>query len=380
MRIPAVFMRGGTSKGLFFHARDLPAEPGAREAIFLAALGSPDGYGRQLDGMGGGLSSLSKAVVIGPPTRDDADLDYLFAQVAVEEPLVDYGGTCGNLASAVGVFAVEEGLVAAEGEFASVRIHAVNTGKIILARVPLRGGAVRTEGDFAIPGVSGLGSPIRLDFVDAGGTRTGLLLPTGSPAGMLDAGPAGVLAASLIDVANPCVFVAAGEVGLTGAELPAAIDANPAVCARLEAIRAAAGVRMGFGATPEDVSRRSQSSPKVAIVAPPQDMPTLDGAGVGACEMDVSVRMISMGKTHRAVPLTGALCVAAAARIPGTVVHAAMTAAPEDDEVRIGTASGILPAAAILSVRAGGVWVERASAYRTARRLMEGRIIVPARN
>lgn len=379
IRIPAVFMRGGTSKGLFFHAHDLPADQAGREAIFLAALGSPDRYGRQLDGMGGGISSLSKAVVIGPATRPDADVDYLVAQVSVDQPLVDYGGTCGNLMAAVAVFAVEEGLAAAAGSTATVRIHAVNTGKIIVAQVPLLDGAVQTVGTFAVPGVDGHGAPIRLEFLDAGGTRTGRVLPTGNPIDLIDMGHSERIAASLVDAANPCVFVAAADVGLTGAELPAALDADRAACARLEAIRAAAGVLMGFGATPQDVSRHSQSSPKVAIVAPALSMPTLDSTVVGAEAMDLSVRMVSIGKTHRAVPVTGALCVATAACIAGTVVHAAAGAAPASGALRIGTPSGVVPAAAVISTGAQGLLVERAVAYRTARRLMEGRIVVPAR-
>lgn len=377
LSLPAVFMRGGTSKGLFFHARDLPEQVEQRNMIFLAALGSPDRYGRQLDGMGGGLSSLSKAVVIGPPTRDDADIDYLFAQVAIGSPHVDYGGTCGNLVSAAAQFAVDEGLVTSEDESLDIRIHAVNTGQLVIASVPLREGRARCDGDLAIPGVSGSGAPIRLAFTNPDGSRTGRLLPTGQACDMLDLGAFGSVRASLVDAANPCVFISAKDVGLTAAELPQALDADPHSKALLEAIRAAAGVRMGFGASVEEVSRASQSSPKVAVVAPPHAMPTLDGASLSSDAMDVAVRMISMGQAHRAVPLTGALCTAVAAAIPGTTVHAAMGPTGNRADVRIGTASGVVPVAANVSGAEGEFSTQYAVAYRTARRLMEGKVLLP---
>ncbi|ALC14116.1 2-methylaconitate cis-trans isomerase PrpF family protein [Sphingopyxis sp. 113P3] len=376
--VPAVFMRGGTSKGLFFHARDIPVEIAGRNAVFLGALGSPDRYGRQLDGMGGGLSSLSKAVVIGPSTRKDADIDYLFAQVAVESEFVDYGGTCGNLASAAAQFAIEEGLVVGSGEYAEVRIHAVNTGQIIVARVPLRAGHARYDGDLTIPGVSGSGAPIRLAFLDPDGSRTGRLLPSGHAVDMLRIAPGGTIAASLIDAANPCVFVAAQDLGLTGAELPGELDADLRTKQRLESIRAAAGVRMGLGRTSDEISRASQSSPKIAVVAPPVDMPTLDRGKLNAEAMDLAVRMISMGQAHRAIPLTGALCTAVAAVIPATIVSAAMfPAARQRGELRIGTPSGVVSVAANMTTHDGEMRTESAVAYRTARRLMEGLVLVP---
>lgn len=381
LSIPAVFMRGGTSKGLFFHARDLPVEAERRNAIFRAALGSPDRYGRQLDGMGGGLSSLSKAVVIGPPTRDDADLDYLFAQVSVGSDLVDYGGTCGNLVSAVAQFAVDEALVPASGDSTEIRIHAVNTGQIIVAHVLVQNGRARCEGDLSLPGVSGSGAPIRLAFLSPDGSRTGRMLPTGRPADSLDIGPFGTVRASLVDAANPCVFVTAEDVGLTGAELPEALDADARSRAMLEAIRAAAGVRMGFGETPEAVSRTSPSSPKVALVAPPLAMPTLSGTRLNADAMDIALRMISMGQAHRAAPLTGALCTAVAAAIPGTVVQAVRSkSADQGNELRIGTASGVVPVAANMVGQGGELRTGSAVAFRTARRLMEGNVLVPEMN
>ncbi|MDB5670285.1 MAG: hypothetical protein JWO25_1244, partial [Alphaproteobacteria bacterium] len=359
---------------------DLPEDQRARDLIFQAVLGSPDPYGRQLDGMGGGISSLSKAVIIGRPSRHDADLDYTFAQVAVGEAHVDYGGTCGNLASAVGPFAYDQGLIeGGDGEMA-VRIHATNTGKIILARFAVRGGEAVTEGDLEIAGVAGSGAPVRLEFLDPGGSRTGFLLPTGAATDTLDLGRHGKLRASLVDAANPCVFVLAGDIGLTGNELPAELDSDARASAILEAIRAEAGVLMGFGKDAAEVSAHSQASPKVAIVATPCDARLLDGTNSPATDMDIAVRMISMGSAHKAVPLTGALCLAVAARIPGSVVGEVVAPdAAARDRLRVGTASGVLPVAASVIAGKDGLEAEHAAVYRTARRLMEGNVLVPER-
>jgi 2-methylaconitate isomerase len=310
--IPAIFMRGGSSKGVFFHARDLPTERDAQDAIFLAVLGSPDPYGRQLDGMGGGISSLSKAVIIGPPTHPDADVDYLFAQVAVDKPVVDWSSNCGNLSSAVGPFAVDEGLVrVADGE-ALVRIHQVNTKRIIHARFPVRGGKAVTAGDFTMAGVSGYGARIRLDFLAPGGGATGRLLPTGNAQDTLHH-EGRAYAVSLIDAANACVFLDARDLGLTGTESPDAIEADPARMALFDALRRNAGVMMGLAATPEKVGL---ALPKIAVVAPPAAYHALDGAAFTPDTHDIAVRMISMERAHRAVPLTGAMCLGVASRIP----------------------------------------------------------------
>src|SRR5690606_22923655 len=230
---PAVFMRGGSSKGVFFHARDLPRDRAALDPILLAVLGSPDPYGRQLDGMGGGISSLSKAVIVGPPTRPDCDVDYTFAQVSVDRPVVDWAGNCGNLSSAVGPFAVDEGLVPAGDGEALVRIHQVNTRKVIHARFPVAGGRAVATGGFAIAGVSGTGARIRLDFLDPGGAATGRLLPTGNAVDVLDVPGFGSVAVTMIDAANPVALVAAADLGLSGTELPDAIEARTDVMAAL---------------------------------------------------------------------------------------------------------------------------------------------------
>ena len=372
--IPAIFMRGGSSKGVFFHARDLPADRAKQDAIFLAVLGSPDPYGRQLDGMGGGISSLSKAVIIGPPTHPDADVDYLFAQVAVDKPVVDWSSNCGNLSSAAGPFAVDEGLVrVADGE-ALVRIHQVNTKRIIHARFPVQGGKAVTAGDFTMAGVSGSGARIRLDFLAPGGGATGRLLPTGNPQDTLHH-DGRAYAASLIDAANACVFLDARDLGLTGTENPDAIEADPARMTLLDALRRKAGVMMGLAATPEKLGL---ALPKIAVVASPAAYRALDGGVFAPDTHDIAVRMISMERAHRAVPLTGAMCLGVASRITGSVPHQLAGPPARADETRVANPSGILSVGA--EVRQGGAgWhAESAVVYRCARRLMQGQVAVPA--
>ena len=372
--IPAVFMRGGTSKGLLFHAKDLPADRAAQDALFLAALGSPDPYGRQLDGMGGGISSLSKAVIIGPPTHPEADVDYTFAQVSVDRPEVDWSGNCGNLSSAVGPFAVDEGLVRADDGEALVRIHQTNTRKLMHARFPVRGGRAVVEGDFALPGVSGTGARIRVDILDPGGAATGRLLPTDQATDEL-AVQERRFRVSMVDAANPAVFLAASDLGLAATETPEAIEADAARMALLDAIRRAAGVAMGLGATPEAVPL---ANPRVAVVAPPATFRALDGRIWEAESHDLAIRMISMERAHRAVPLTGGFCAAVAAAIPGTILQAVLRPDSPARELRLATPSGVLTLGAEV-VREGAGWrAVSAGVFRTARRLMQGEVAVPA--
>jgi 2-methylaconitate cis-trans-isomerase PrpF len=366
-------MRGGTSKALMFHQRDLPAARDDWAPIFLGAIGAPDPNGRQLDGMGGGVSSLSKVCVIGPPSRTDADVDYTFAQVSVKQAAVDYSGNCGNMSSAVGPFALDEGLVRGGGNEACVRIHNTNTKKLIVSRFPIEEGMAAVDGDFVLPGVAGSGAPIRLEFTDPGGAGTGKLLPSGAPVDVLEMPGLGSIEASLIDAANPCVFVAAESLGATGIEMPDEIDADPALLAKLEAIRRAASIRMGIAAT-EGEAGRITGIPKVAMVSAPRTAKTLARETVEADAMDIAARMISVGQPHRAIPLTGAMCLAVATRIEGSIPHrlARPPRAPEDD-IRIAQPSGLTVVAA--TVRRNGVWIaDNAVVYRTARRLMDGMV------
>ncbi|HXF67056.1 MAG TPA: PrpF domain-containing protein [Burkholderiales bacterium] len=378
LRIPAVFMRGGTSKAVVFHAKDLPRERAAWDEIFLAAIGSPDPYGRQLDGLGGGISSLSKVCVVGPPTRPDADIDYTFAQVQVKEARVDYGANCGNMSSAMGPFAVDEGLIRVSGNEALVRIHNTNTRKMIWARFPLEDGAAAVDGELAIPGVAGTGAPVRLEFREPGGATTGKLLPTGNAADELDVPGLGRVRVSMVDAANACVFVRAGDLGIEGTELPEAIESRPGLLEKLSAIRVAASVAMGIAQSAEEAAKRA-AVPFVGFVAAPRDASTLNGEAIRASDVDLTARMISNGQPHRALPLTCTLCLAVAARIEGTVVHeAARRGGDPESEIRIGMPSGVLTAAASVRKVEGQWHAEQGAFYRTQRRLFDGYVYVRA--
>jgi 2-methylaconitate cis-trans-isomerase PrpF len=378
-RIPAVFIRGGTSKGIFFRREHLPASREEWDAVFLAAIGSPDAYGRQLDGMGGGISSLSKIVVVEPSRRPDADIEYTFGQVAVGEPVVEYGNNCGNLTSAVGPFAIDEGIVHAAGREAVVRLYNCNTNKHIVARFTLEGGEAAVEGGFRLQGVAGSGAPIRLEFQDPGGAVTGRLLPTGAVRDTLDVPGVGRVEVSVVDATTSVAFVRAEAVGLTGTESPDAIEANGAAMDRLEAIRRAAAVRAGLAASVEDAATGSRNRPFIAVVAPPRAATSLSGEPVAEADADVTARALSMGRPHRALPLTAAMCLAAAARIEGTVVHeVARPPASGGADLRIANPSGVIPLAASVRRAEGGWHVDDVVTYRTARRLMEGSVLVPA--
>lgn len=374
--IRAVFMRGGTSNALVFHRADLPEDRAFWAPIFLSAMGSPDPNGRQLDGMGGGVSSLSKVCVVGPPSRPDADVDYTFAQISVGTAVVDYSANCGNMSSAIGPFALDEGLVPVpDGPEAVVRIHNTNTSKIIVSRFPVDEGKAAVEGDFVLDGVAGSGAAIRLEFQDPGGARTGKLLKTGHASDVLDIPGSGPIEVSMVDAANPCVFVAAASVGMTGIELPPEIEKDTALMAFLEAIRCHASVAMGLAPSLEAASR-VLGVPKVAMVAAPTKAPTLSSRVLAADEMDILIRMISIGQPHRAVPLTGALCLAAACRVPGSVAWRLLSAAAHAGPLRIGHPSGVVQVDA--DVEAGpdeGVHIRQATVYRTARRMFQGEVL-----
>lgn len=378
IRIPAVFMRGGTSNAIVFHARDLPRDRARWDEIFLAAIGSPDPYGRQLDGMGGGISSLSKVCVVGPSSRPDADIDYTFAQVMVKEAKVDYGANCGNMSSAMGPFAVDEGLVKVQGGEALVRVHNTNTKKIIWSRFAVEDGCAAVDGDLAIPGVAGTGAPVRLEFREPGGATTGKLLPTGNVADELDVPGCGKFRVSMIDAANAAVFVRAADLGLTGTEMPEAIESDAALMKKLAAIRMAASVAMGIARNAEEAAKRS-AVPFVGFVSAAQDAHTLTGEPLGAAEVDLTGRVISNGQPHRALPLTVSLCMAVAARLEGSVVHEATRRADDPDAaIRIAMPSGILVVGATVSRKEGAWHAEQGAFYRTQRRMFEGSVLVRA--
>lgn len=372
-RLRAVFMRGGTSKAVMFRRDDLPADQKDWDPIFLEVMGSPDPNGRQLDGMGGGLSSLSKVCIIGPSSRPDADVDYTFAQIGVREGSVDYSANCGNMSSAVGPFALEEGLVTAPASGdAAVRIHNTNTRKIIVSRFPVEDGSLAATGDIEIDGVAGKAAPIRLEFLEPGGARTGKLLPTGNPMDELDIPGLGRVKASCVDAANPCVFVAASAVGKNGDELPDLLDGDAEFLRRMEEIRCAASVKMGI-APDLDQARRMTGIPKVAMVIGPRAGRTLSGRDLAAADADIWVRMISVGQPHRAVPITGAICLAVASRIPGSVPA---QLSQSNGPIRIAHPSGItLVDASVSPAEPGTVKADYGAVYRSARRLFEGSVV-----
>ncbi|MDA4848433.1 2-methylaconitate cis-trans isomerase PrpF family protein [Hoeflea poritis] len=369
-----VFMRGGTSKALMFHVGDLPSDREKWVDIFLAAMGSPDEYGRQLDGMGGGISSLSKVCVIGPPTHPEADVDFLFCQVSPDKASVDYAGNCGNMTSAIGPFAVDEGLVPhPDNGPMTVRIHNTNTKKIIHAHFQVSHGRAEVDGDFRIDGVSGSGSPIRLDFLNPGGARTRGILPSGKAAEMIETDGDASVEASLVDAANPSVFVRASDFGLSGAESPDEIERDAGLLDRLERIRRAASVRMGMSTDLAEAEVQA-SQPKIALLGSPAEAELLSGAVLQAADQDILCRMISMGRPHRAIPITGALCLAAACRIPGTIA-AELVSGGRGNEIRIGHPSGVTLVDAEMRQTPDGVHIERATLYRTARRLFQGEVL-----
>lgn len=365
--LPAVFMRGGTSRGLVIHATDLPADAQTRDAMLLRAMGSPDSFGRQLNGMGSGSSSTSKVCVVAPSQRKDADVDYTFLQVRIDVARVESRGNCGNMVAAVAAFAVDEGWVSTEGERARVRIYNTNTGRLIHARVPLRNGAREVAGDCVIPGVSGTGAAIALDFLDSGGAITGALLPTGK---CLDNAEDGT-PMSCVDAGNACVFVRDVEVGLRGDAHPDAIAADRPLMARLLALRAEAAVRMGIAAD-RTQAEAERMIPYLVVVSPPTTATTLEGSTLHADAMDGSVRVIASGQPHRAVPLTVALCTAVAAALPDTVVADGMRP-QQAGQLRLGMPSGVLTVHA--DVRHDAVKGRRVVSggfERTARWLMRG--------
>ena len=378
LKLPAVFMRGGTSNAVVFNQKDLPQDRALWDEIFLAAIGSPDPNGRQLDGMGGGVSSLSKVCVVGPSTRPDADIDYTFAQVQVKEAKVDYGANCGNMSSAMGPFALDEGMIKVSGREALVRIHNTNTKKIIHALFSVDDGLAAVDGDLAIPGVSGTGSPVKLEFRDPGGATTGKLLPTGNVVDTLDVPGIGKIRVSMVDAANATVWVKAADIGLSGIELPEPLEANTVAMQKLSAIRIAASVAMGIAPNVEEAAKR-KSVPFIGFVSAPQDAKLLSGETIKADEIDLTGRVISNGQPHRALPLTVSLCMAVASRIEGSVVSEVLRKGTDAEApIRIGMPSGILTVAATVRQKDSDWHAEQGAFYRTQRRMFEGQVLVRA--
>jgi 2-methylaconitate isomerase len=382
-RIPAVFMRGGTSKGVFFRSDNLPADKARRDAILLRVIGSPDPYGKQIDGMGAATSSTSKVVLVGPSTQADCDVDYLFGAVSIERPVIDWSGNCGNLTSAVGPFAIAQGLVKApENGMAIVRIWQANINAKIIAHVPMKDGDVIEDGDFELDGVTFPAAEIRIEFLDPGGAEdgeetTGGMFPTGSPVDTLDVPGYGTFEVTMINAGNPAIFVHADALGLRGNEMQDDVNGNAALLATCEAIRAHAAVRMGLATTPEEVTTLRPHTPKLAFVSMPTQYVASNGKQVDARSVDINARILSMGKLHHAMTGTGAVALAVANAIPGTVVNRLVNGRT-NGQLRFGHPSGTMAVGAEAGQRDGAWVVTKAIMSRSARRLMEGSVLVPA--
>jgi probable AcnD-accessory protein PrpF len=377
--IPAVYMRGGTSKGVFFLKQVLPADPMARDRVLLRVIGSPDPYGKHTDGMGGATSSTSKVVLVSKSARPDCDVDYVFGQVAIGEPRIDWSGNCGNLTAAVGPFAISEGLVRApeHGTF-PVRIWQQNIGKRIVAHVPVAAGQVVEVGTFELDGVAFPAAEIRIDFLDPAGGSGLPLLPTGKPIDRLEVAGLGTLEASLINAGNPTVIVAASALGLKGVEMQEDVNGDAALLERCERIRAAAAVMMGLAASSEEATRLRPATPKLAFVAAPGAYRASSGKSVVPGAIDALARILSMGKLHHALTGTGAVALAVAGALPGTVLNRLLPISLcATDRLRLGHPSGILEVGAQAHQHAGQWEVVKASVSRSARRLMAGHVFVP---
>lgn len=386
IKIPATYIRGGTSKGVFFRLQDLPAVaqvPGAaRDAILLRVIGSPDPYGKQIDGMGGATSSTSKTVILSKSTRADHDVDYLFGQVSIDKAFVDWSGNCGNLSAAVGSFAISAGLVDAsrvpQNGVAVVRIWQANISKTIIAHVSITNGEVQETGDFELDGVTFPAAEVQLEFMDPAADQEGAggsMFPTGNLVDDLEVPGVGTLKATMINAGIPTIFVNAEAIGYTGTELQDAINSDAAALAKFETIRAYGAVRMGLIKHIDEAAQR-QHTPKVAFVAQPQSYVSSSGKQMNAAEIDLLVRALSMGKLHHAMMGTAAVAIGTAAAIPGTLVNLA-AGGGERNAVRFGHPSGTLRVGAE-ATQVNGEWtVKKAIMSRSARVLMEGWVRIP---
>ena len=383
MEVRATYMRGGSSKGVFFEAGDLPADAARRDALLMRVIGSPDPYGKQTDGMGAATSSTSKVVLVSRSTRADCDVDYLFGQVDIEQPRIDWTGNCGNLTTAVGPFAIARGLVNAPADgVAVVRIWQANIGKVIAAHVPMAGGTVQELGDFELDGVAFPAAQVRLDFLAPGGDGSSAeesLLPTGRVVDVLSVDGVGRFDVTYINAGNPTIFLRASDLGLTGKELQPEVNGDAALLARIEAVRAAGAVAMGLATTAAQATATRPGTPKIAWVAPPADYVASSGKAVPAQALDLLVRIVSMGKLHHAITGTGAVAVGAAAAVEGSIVAQALRpGVVAGQDVRMGHTSGALAVGAKAEhTRERGWVISQVSLSRSARRLMEGVVLVP---
>ncbi len=373
---PAELWRGGTSRGLFLRATDVPADPAARDALLLRALGSPDPYGKQIDGLGGATSSTSKVVLVEPSARPDCAVEYWFGAVAIDRPVIDWSGNCGNLTTAVAPYAIAAGLIAPPPDgVARIGLWQANLGKRIVAHVPVRGGLAREDGDFAMDGVAFPGAEIVLEFLDPGGGE-GEMLPTGQVRDRLDVPGVGSIETTLVNAGNPTVFVAAAALGLRGTELQAEVNGDAALLARCEAIRACGAVAMGLADSAEAATRERPATPKLSFVAPPAAYTASSGRAIAEGDVDLVARILSMGMLHHAYTGTGAVALSVAAALPGSVVHDTVRPGTTGT-VRVGHVSGTMTVGAQVRREAGSWMVDRSVMSRSARRLMAGTVFLP---
>ncbi len=375
--IKCCIMRGGTSKGVFLLNNDLPKDEALRDKIIRRIFGAPDV--REIDGLGGADPLTSKLAIIGQSTRKDCDVDYLFGQVNMVAPMIDYVGNCGNISSAVGPFAIDEGFVKAVEPITTVRIHQVNTDTVIIAQIPVKGNKAEVEGTHTILGVPGTGAKIMLDFADSAGSITGKLLPTGNVTDVLQIEGEGKVEVSIVDAANPLVFVRARDLGLTGAETPQEIDSNAELLARIEKIRSFAAERIGIVDNWRKATAERPYVPFFAICAPPISyLDWTTGKQVNENSIDLSVRLLFMQKMHKTYPVTGAICTVAAGMIPGTIVNqVARRGIIERGAIRIGHPAGIMTPEGKVVKEEGGFVLKKALVDRTARCLMKGYAYIP---
>ncbi len=371
-RIRAAVIRGGTSKGVFVHARDLPTDPAARDRVILSIFGSPDP--RQIDGLGGADPLTSKVAIVESSSRSDSDVDYTLGYVGIEKGLVDYQGNCGNISQGVGPFAVDEGLVPAVEPLTPVRIFNTNTGKRMVAEVPVRDGRAVSEGGYSIHGVPGTGARIIVNFLDASGSKTGSLLPTGNVVDTIDVKGCGPVEVSLVDAAAPAIFARAADVGLTARELPDDCERDRRILAVMDEIRVQGALMMKLAPDADSVS---PAIPKVGIVAPADDYRTIGGETVLGSACDLLARTLAFGVLHKAYAVTGGICLSAAARIEGTVVEqVTRTAAGDGGVVRVGHPSGVSSFLIQVEATDSGFELTKAAVAGTARRIMDGQVYV----
>ena len=372
LTLPCSIIRGGTSKGIYFLESVLPPAGEERDRLLLTVFGSPDM--RQIDGLGGANSLTSKVCIIGPSLRDDADVDYTFGQVSVDKPIIDWRGNCGNLTAGVGVFAIEQNLLKVTEPETVVRIYNTNSKKIIHARYAVKDGKVLSDGDYAIPGVPGTGYKIKEEFFSPAGSITGKLLPTGNTKDTIDLGSEGKYTVSIVDAGNPVVYLIPEEIGLKGTELPTEVEGMPDTLKLIEKIRSVAAEMIGIVSDRSEATSKSPAYPKIGFVSAPADFVNPEGKLIHAEDIDLTARLCSMQKMHRAYMITGAVSTGAAANIPGTVVHDVISERARNSETLIiGQPYGPME----VTVNMKGEEVEKVGVYRTARKILDGQVYIP---